>query len=288
MKAGYFLVLALLALAVALSIVALYPSTADYGPENSSWNGYSSFMSSFNVELVYGASALDPSRDLLIVIPYKPLSLSELSAVKSFVERGGRLLLLTEGGRGEEVVEALGLRVGLPRGLLRDPLFNYRGPELPKAFIHGRVEGVDVIALNCASVLTGVPEDNVLAWSSSFSYLDLNLNGQRDLDEPAGPLPVAAEFKLGSGSVVLVSDPSIAINSMLGVEDNRAFLQALIEDRRPHLLVTTLPSSPLDEAKQQLGAFYGALLKARLIVIVAAVAVAALVLARFARGGSTA
>ena len=278
----------LVAVALTLAAIALHPSTADFSPDNPFWNGYSKLVSRLKVVVVDDPSRLTPPEDYaLIMVPYSDVDGGLLSRVRGFVEGGGTLILMDDYGRGGEVLGYLGVDVKLPRGVLRDPLINYRGPELPKAFTHGRVEGVDRLVLNYATVIEGAPESSVLAWSSSFSYLDLDLDGVRDEGEPMGPLPVAARFRVGRGLVVVVSDPSIAINSMLTVEDNEAFIERLAGGRRLALLSTTLPSTPLAQAKRVLREAYSGALRARVPIILASIALAAAALgASLRRRGS--
>ncbi len=260
----------LLGVGLALLIVAVFPSTVDYDPLNPFWNGYSQFTSRFQVKVIDDVSSLDASKDILILLPYSPLSQQDLSIIKSFLEEGGRVLLMVDYGYGKETAEALGVHLEMPKAPLLDPLFNYRGPFTPKAFTHGRVDGVDSISLNYASAILEVPEDAVLAWSSSFSYLDLNLNNAYDAYEPQGPLPVAAVFHVGSGRLVVVSDASVAINSMIDVEGNEAFLSKLIDDREPALLVSTLPSTPMSQARRALWLIYSKILDARVVIMLLA------------------
>jgi hypothetical protein len=74
-----------------------------------------------------------------------------------------------------------------------------------------------------------VDEADVLAASSYFSFLDINDNGNRDSDEPAGPLPVMAATTLGGGQVMLIADPSLFINGMSKMADNGKFIRNIAE-----------------------------------------------------------
>jgi hypothetical protein len=68
---------------------------------------------------------------------------------------------------------------------------------------------------NYATVLVGAPADSVLATSSSFSFLDANGNGAADDGETVGRQAVMCRQALEQGQVVLLSDPSIFISSMM-------------------------------------------------------------------------
>ena len=64
---------------------------------------------------------------------------------------------------------------------------------------------------------------------------------------------VAARAKVGSGTVIAVSDPSIIITSMVGRGDNEKFLTQIIsqagESPQVALDISHLPEAPLDSAK---------------------------------------
>ena len=241
--------LALTALTLAL-LTALYPANVDFSLENPSWNGMSS-LAELGAEPVNLAEAyaLDPLKYAVLVIgPSKPFSEDEVRALKSFLARGGLVVVADDFGAGNQLLEALGVPARLSGRLLVDPLFFFNAPQLPLASWGGRR-----IALNYATVINATA-GRVLAWSSPFSYLDLNLNGRRDEGEPAGPFPVAVELRVGPGTLIVVSDSSLFLNSMMGREANRDFLLAILGGRRPAVDVGHWEETPLTRAKALLGA----------------------------------
>jgi hypothetical protein len=88
-----------------------------------------------------------------------------------------------------------------------------------------------MLILNYASVLEGSRDYEILAQSSSFSYLDLNMNSEHDGGEPTGPFPVAIKVRYGSGEIIIISDPSLFINSMIDKGKNLEFAKGLVEGR---------------------------------------------------------
>ena len=87
--------------------------------------------------------------------------------------------------------------------------------------------------------------------SSSFSFLDLNGSGIRDEGEPAGPLPVISQHRLGGGQVILIADPSLFINSMEALEGNRSFIRNIAATATGGLYLdqSHLPRSDLHRTK---------------------------------------
>ena len=255
-----FLLVLTLAIVLVLAVVVwFYPSSEDFRTENPFWNGLKAFSEQFQASTINSLDSLpaEPEGTSLVLVPYLELTESEMKKVRDYVSHGGTLILLDDYGYGNELLEYLGVDLRFTQGALLDPLFNYKNKRLPRVTDFGPVpvaEDVGSIVLNHATSLSGVLESEVVAWSSRFSFLDLNHNSVWDEDdEPKGPLPVAAALPVNKGYVVLVADPSILINSMEGMEDNYGFIESIIEsqDLQPEVLVdqSHLPEANLDEAK---------------------------------------
>ena len=172
------------------------------------------------------------------------------------MSRGGGILILADDyGYGNKVLEGLGVSARFKGVPLLDPLFNYRTPAFPLAtdlVPSPLTAGVSSVALNYATTLEG--EDlTVMARSSAFSYQDRDNDGTRTVDEPLGPFPVAGYTIVGKGRLILLADPSIFINTMFAVEDNRQFVRNLIDvagtDPRIFIDQAHLPPSRLDWVK---------------------------------------
>lgn len=255
------LVTAVAILLVAAFCVVFYPTVQDFMVGNSLWNGLAQFSREQEAVCLDSIAQLPelPQRKVLLSIPYLPYTEEELAELKDFVTGGGRLILMDDYGQGNQVLRYLNLPAGFSGEMLLDPLFCYKNPRLPRITDFApevKKAGVKSVVLNHATVLVSTGSGKVLAWSSGQSFLDLDEDGKRSPSEPRGPFPVAAEFELGRGEVILVADPSILINSMIGKADNRAFLNYLLgyNIERGGLFIDRihLEMSPLDESKLKL------------------------------------
>lgn len=250
-----FLALVLIS-AAALVVLAIwvYPSSAHFRADNPFWNGLRGVGGRFDAELLSSLSALPspPRNTVLIEVPYLEFSPEEVSLLRDYLLAGGTVLLMDDYGTGNQVLDGLGANMRFTGYPLLDPLFSYRNQWLPRIADLRGPPGVNGLVLNHATSLEGTGAE-VIALSSSFSYLDSDGNGQWDDEEPAGPLPVAAQVRVGEGLLIMVSDPSILINSMLPLEDNRAFVAGLLELRgapsRVLLDQSHLTREPLEAAK---------------------------------------
>lgn len=276
------LILLVLAVVLSVSLVCIwfYPSIQDFMAGNKMWNGIHDFSREQNVATLDSLDSLPSgSGNVLIEIPYTVYDSAALEQIQSYVSRGNTLVLMDDLGYGNNVLEYLDLPARFNHALLLDPLFCYKNPYLPRitTFSPSLVAaGVQAVAFNHGSFLDSVESSAVIAWSSSESFADANANGVRDPAEAAGPLPVAAEYSLASGRVVLVSDPSLIINTMIGQNDNYLFMQALISGRGTPEVVqldqSHLSLTPLDSSQANLAAVRKILVGPYVLILLVALA----------------
>ncbi len=246
---------------VILIIIAVWflPLNDDFRAENPSWNGAS------DLDTLYPALPLQSLSDLplppegssLIFIPYLNCTDAELAQLNSFVTAGGRLVLADDYGHGNQILEYLGLKARFSGQTLLDPVLNYKNQQFPKItqFAPGPLTlNTESLIFNHATCLVNIDASETIALSSSFSFLDLNDNGARDEGEPTGPLPAISRHGLGSGEVILISDPSLFINSMAIMEGNSRFIQNIAAVTTANLYIdqSHLPPSELHNAQNRL------------------------------------
>jgi len=249
-------------LVVSLLCIWYYPSYRDFTVSNITWNGIRDFGHEYEAEIIDTLDGLPllSGEATLIAIPYIGYVQEELAQIKRFIEDGGNLILMDDYGYGNSVLAYLGTDVRFTNIPVLDELFCYKNQWLPKVTdLSSQAEesGVDVLLLNHATTLTGVDESEVIAWSSRSSFLDNNENELQDADELQGPFPIAAELRIGTGALAVVADPSIMINSMVGRDNNYAFMEYLIGGEKAgqgRLLIdrSHITRAPLELSKTKL------------------------------------
>jgi len=239
-------------------VVWFFPSNEDFQADNPFWNGTADISSAHPVLPLQSLFDLPSFSQgtTLIVIPYLDFTPNELERLYRFVTEGGMLVLADDYGFGNRVLEYLGLGARFSGQSLLDPLFCYESKSLPRIFhiVSSPItSGADSLLLNHATALLGVESGDVIALSSSFSFLDLNEDGSQDEGEPNGLLPVLSRHSLGHGQIILVADPSIFINSMQTLEGNHTLIENLTSISTSLFIDQShLSSSRLHEAKDLL------------------------------------
>ncbi len=223
----------ILVVGISLAAIWFYPLIQDFMVSNTLWNGIRKFSKEFNVQNTDSIVNLpdSPKKDVLFTIPYIKYDAGELIRIKQFVENGGKLIMMDDFGYGNSFLEYAGITARFDNIPLLDPLFNYKNEYFPRIMdFNSNItdSGVKVVSFNHATALNNVGEPQALAWSSNMSFLDTNHNSNWDIGEPKGPFVAAAEYRLGEGTIDLVSDPSLIINAMVGSNDNYGFVKYLI------------------------------------------------------------
>jgi hypothetical protein len=247
---------------VSLLCISLFPSVQDFMNYNTTWNGIRRSLIELNASTIDSLQGLPTlaSKNVLITIPYMQYSNTDFEELKTFVDSGGILMVMDDYGYGNSILGYLNIDCRFSGVALLDPLFCYKNQWFPKITDYSSSIGKDVqlVVLNHATALLNTENTEVVAWSSSNSYLDKNGNGKLDKGEAQGPLPVAARLHFGGGMIILVSDPSIIINSMLGRNNNLLFVSQLLgpEAQTEHVMIDTshLVKSPMDITKAKLDA----------------------------------
>jgi len=219
-------------------VLALVPSTDDLSPENPLWNGLSNFVSFLNASTIATAEVggISTSSIVFVIGPSEEFNSYELGILLNYVNKGGILVIADEFGSGAKLVEELGLGVKLTGSPLADPLLMYKTKYFPRVEV--KLGGVNyTVYFNYGTTIDVRGGRGVcIGRSSSFSYLDVNANGEVDEGEERGPFCVMYVEGLGAGYVYILSDSSIFINSMMSVGDTIGFLRALVDGRRAYVI----------------------------------------------------
>jgi len=241
--------IALLALSMTAPAIS---TTEDFSIFNAGWNGTSGlavmtyktgkFVPTFEVEstgteitvsqIDLTTIAPNPRTGALIIIgPTKDFTDAEGALVGDFVREGGRLLLADDFGTGNSLLAKVGAGSRFSGNLVMDLSFE-KQPEFSVVFDIAPdplTNNVSTLLFNYpSSVMVDVSTTSVIAYSSIASWRDSNGNKLQDPGEPRGPFPVIARERLGAGTIILLSDPSVLINGMRGYMDNEAFAENLV------------------------------------------------------------
>ena len=237
MKKLTMLLAALLTFILLLAVFRFYFSDADFNPENYWWNGMSSFSSTTNMMPLYGLSGLTsaaPGDTLLIVEPTVNYSAEDAASINSFLSRGGRVVVMDDFGKADSLLNGL----DSPVTIRNVPLCQYDDFYINQSCPIVNVSGGSLYTANVSRIVLDHPASlnitgkaSVIATSTDMGWLDPNDNSNLDPDEQMGVYPVAAYSQFGNGDLIVISDPDVLVNVMVGKYDNRAFMANILRGR---------------------------------------------------------
>lgn len=233
-------------------VVPVVSTTTDFSIYNSGWNGTSRLAvktykagvfvptlalrsSGTEVDPVVrslSAAGVDPARGTIIIIgPSKGFSKADGAFVQSFLANGGLVVLADDFGTGNSLLGQLNTTSRFTGKLVIDLAFEKK-PEFAVAYNfygpHELLSNVSLLLLNYPTAIIPSRNATVLATTSSASWMDMDGDEFRDSNEPAGPFPLLTVERVGKGTLVLLSDPSVLINSMSERLDNGVFVDNLL------------------------------------------------------------
>ena len=225
-RIAFWIAGAVLIAAAFVLFIHLTGNNMEFSRYNEGWNGTSLFFS--DLERHRSTEISDPKKlagypkntTLLIIAPHHHPTSQELAAYSAFLKDGNMIFLADDFGTGNEILSGIGSRISILPGNLSsldrrflDPysVVAYRSSEKSPIFLP------DDIALNRAAPLDG---GTPLILTSVMSWVDSNGDRKINRGEDMGTIPVMASESAGPGQIIVLSDPSIFINSMYTLEEN--------------------------------------------------------------------
>jgi len=242
MKLSHVLIAAVVVAALLISVPVLNTTKEDFSTYNTAWNGASDAKSlashdGYTTRTVFVLSEIGSSGDgvLFMLNPNSSVGFSgsDASTLQSFVQNGGVLVLANDFGNGNAVLSGLGV-LGEARfngSLLEDNVskgVNAALPLITDVTASGLTAGVHELYFNYGTALdVSGTNVTVLARSAPTSYLLAPAGGNATVNATTGAHPVLATLDYGNGHIVLLSDPSVFSNDMLGQADNQQLLTSM-------------------------------------------------------------
>lgn len=226
-------------------------SDADFSVYNPGWNGCSDLaiktdqMGKFtpNLELKNGESmevtqkeltqySISANESSLIILgPKEEFTDSEAEYIHTFMKEGGIVVLSDDFGKGNTLLEGL----NTSSRFIGDPVLDLSFEKKPDFGVAYNVRDSE-LTKNVSYVLlnkpTGIiPDRNSTSYmnTSEASWVDRNHNGMHDPGEKRRHIPLLTMEDYGEGKLILVSDPSIFINSMREELDNEGLTNNILK-----------------------------------------------------------
>ncbi|NJE49419.1 DUF4350 domain-containing protein [Thermococcus sp. 9N3] len=213
----------LLIVGIALIVMPLsvprFKSDAPYsvlntGPDGTSRFGALLYHSGKVVPVLFPYSSFSEGNATLVMIePDVSLGAGELEVLRSFIEKGGTLLLATDSDVGNSILRELSLKQRVSREKALTITF-LNGLPVTREVSGSLARGVPFVALREPSVILGA--QNPILFTSNATMFRGSY----------GRFPLADEVPHGKGRIIIISDPGIFTNALF--DENEPFLRNLI------------------------------------------------------------
>lgn len=225
-----FLIVSVLIL---IGIFRFSENTNDFGSYNPDWNGGMQIrkLVSENHQVIVMqvrgdlASYVSNKTAFVILGPRGNFSENDTDIIKKFTETGGLLILADDFGSGNELLNRFTTSVSFSNMLLKDDISFWKNFTFPIASTD--IRNVSNITMNYPTSLVITDESVKVLSTSRFGMLSKNESERGQ----SGSYPLIAQFSYGKGEIVAIADPSIFINSMLQMEENKRLLEELVGNR---------------------------------------------------------
>lgn len=227
------ILLLIVSVLILIGIFRFSQNTNDFGSYNPDWNGGKEIrkLLSENHQVIAMpvrgdlASCVSNKTAFVILGPKGNFSENDTDIIKKFTETGGLLVLADDFGSGNELLNRFTTSVSFSNMLLTDDISFWKNVTFPVASTG--IRNVSNITMNYPTSLVITDESVKVLSTISFGMLSKNESGHGQ----SGSYPLIAQFSYGKGEIVAISDPSIFINSMLQMEDNRRLLEEFVGNR---------------------------------------------------------
>jgi len=247
MKPYAWITIVLLIAASLVLILHLSSTGEEFSRYNVGWNGTSDFFS--RVDRHTTRDIADPvelagyhNATLLMIAPDREITAEEGAAYRDFVARGNTLLLADDFGSGNSLLRAMGSSIVIRPGNLSSVDRAYADAGMVVAYPAGNtgyLPAGSALVLDRAASLTG---GEPLLATTIFSWVDETPDGKLTEGEVLGRYTVMAQEKIGTGTLMVLADPSIFVNGMNGVSPANRLFREKIEKSPAPLLVDTSAS----------------------------------------------
>jgi len=219
-------------------------TTMEYSRYNPEWNGTSRLFQEMierDAMMVSGFHELPGGGDalLLILAPGESYAPDEIGLLRTFLEEGNIVVLVSDKERENLLISGLGSSIRIRDGNLTsiDRFFDH--PSSVLAFPAGQDPlgaGISRIVLNNPSSLEG---GEPVFTSSLLSWIDADGDSRLGRDETLQRFSVIAADRVGEGVLYVIADPSIFINGMdaIGMDNENYALARQIMSARPRFIV---------------------------------------------------
>lgn len=240
-----------------VALVQFAPDSVAFSPNNYGWNGLRDVATTYNVNFTTDISIVPSNSTLVLAQPVLNYSGSYVSSVRSFLEKGGTVLLAAKSPFADSLLAGLGSGISIESEyLVNDQTYNWKSSSVPTALVLPAAKSEFKFLANVSGIALNEPAPLVtgagvvqLAVTSQFSTSSAP-------GSPKGPFVVAAAQKFGKGTLVVIGAPQFLLNSEWNEADNGALIRNLFANTQVFIDASHWGMSSVASLKGELAQVY--------------------------------
>ena len=249
--------------AIILSVLAFVllvqyaPDSVAFSPNNYGWNGLQGVSSAYHVKFTTSLSSLPTRAVLAILQPSVSFSSAYANSVRSFLLGGGTVLVADKSGVANSLLDRIGASITIESQYsISDSVYNWKAKSVPTALVPpGAVSRATYLA-NVSGIALNQPSPLALT-SSEASQAALTSQFSETQTGAKGPFVVMATEKVGAGTLIVVGDSQLLLNSGWNIADNKVLIGNLFANTSVFIDASHWVNSPLTSSTAQLKAGLG-------------------------------
>ena len=237
----------LVGILLGLAVVIVAPSSMPYSMANEGPHGYSQLHTLLNAEPFNAREnidELDTNTTAIIVSRDQPLGNTTLQGLYWYIYNGGLVIATGSPSYLDSLLQGLGVNASVWDVRIYDMVYNAGN----RSLVNATTTCGYSLVLDTPRPLNG--SLTRLAYTSNYSYADKDWDGYMGLTEETTSYTVAGSYKLGRGTLIVVSSPYAFTNAF--IHYNKAFLECITGGRKLYVDQSLLSSNPLEYFKLQI------------------------------------
>jgi len=238
---------AVLGVLVGLAALYAYTPAVEFSVLSTGPTGLSELTSTYRPLVALDTSylaKLEPPGYAYLVIRGSELNRGGLAPLAEFLAGGGLVIASGTPTFLSSLLRYLNASIEVGEAIVYDSIRNYGSRLYPVGY--SPTCNATVVAYLPRYVVS-YGDAEVLAYTSDFSYADLDGDGYMDLGEPEGSFPLALAVSIDGGRLVVVTSPYAFTNELL--DHNLQFLDCLTSGRRLVVDQSEVARDPLQRAR---------------------------------------
>ena len=232
-----------------LSLLLSIPTSTPLSPYNTGDHGYSHLLTLHTLTVTMSLPKDD--KNIIIILPLeRRIDERSVKSIRNLLMHGSTIVVLDEKGYSNQLLEDVGVKAKVVSVTVLDEVSKAYSRFYPVASLRLGNNTLRIVTFKPSYIfIDNISRAATVARTSQYAYADVNNDGYYNVGEPIESFIIASLWKVGNGSLWLVSDIDIFRNDLIDLGDNGKLLEMLVDSKPSYLVIDYLNISSIDILK---------------------------------------